>query len=79
MFVSVSLSVRLTLLCVALLVSFTAAQVHQLLVHVVQSIAVQTADSIYQLQKCHEDNVSINNKRHCISEKATSWIRFSLF
>lgn len=42
---------KLTLLQVALLVSLTAPKVHELLMHRIQSRAVQGADSIYQLQE----------------------------
>lgn len=41
----------LTLLQVALLVSFTAPKVHELLMHCIQSVAVQGADSINQLKE----------------------------
>lgn len=41
----------LTFLHVALLVSLAAPKVHELLMHRIQSVAVQGADSIYQLQE----------------------------
>lgn len=41
----------LTLLQVALLVSLATPKVHELLMHCIQSVAIQGADSIYQLKE----------------------------
>lgn len=41
----------LTLLGVALLMSLAAPEVHELLMHCIQSAAVERADGIYQLQE----------------------------